>query len=67
MERYKACRALNRHRAGYLVYDQDFDDPDEGVKAGEAALARAKAEGGGGGGGGEEPPALHAPAPVPGV
>jgi hypothetical protein len=39
--KYKSCRALNRHKAGYLVYDQDFDDPDEGVAAGLEALRRA--------------------------
>lgn len=39
--KYKACRAINRHKAGYLVYDQDFDDPDEGVAAGLEALRRA--------------------------
>jgi hypothetical protein len=38
---FKACRALNRHKAGYLVYDQDFDDPDDGVAAGAEALRRA--------------------------
>jgi len=38
---FKACRALNRHRAGYLVYDRDFEDPDEGVAAGLEDLRRA--------------------------
>jgi hypothetical protein len=41
IDAYKACRALNRHRAGYLVYDQDFEDPDQGVAAGLEALRRA--------------------------
>lgn len=41
LAKFKSCRALNRHKAGYLVYDLDFDDPDEGVAAGLEALRRA--------------------------